>query len=205
MFKHVVTVVGFLAACVGLYAWFSAPTERPEAEVYYADFELPSALAQQLHALTPLANVDESRSQFFKPSFRHRILSPDANGLVEQLLSSMSTYVSDKAPAIQHKNDFTFKGYWRITVRNRGSRSASSVMLHFPVSASGVVSRPHADATPVQELPVTTSETFAVGNVQPGEDSIILHAWTMSPPSEDVARKITMTHDMGTGKVHIAR
>jgi hypothetical protein len=204
MFKHIATATGFLAACIGLYTWFNAPTERPEAEVYYADFELPPALAQQLHALTPLANLDESRSQFFKPTFRHRLV-PDASGLVDQVLGSLTNYVTDKVPAIQHKNEFTFKAYWKITVRNPGSRTASSVVLHFPVTASAVVSRPHADATPVQELPVTTSQVFSIGNVQPGEDQIIVHAWTLSPATDDVAKKISLTHDLGSGKIHLAR
>jgi hypothetical protein len=203
MFKHVVQAAGFLGTCLALYTWYTAPKEVAQAEVYFADWEAPPPISQQLRALAPLATLEESRGQFFKPSFRHKIL-PDTSGTVDQVLGSVAAFVNEKVPAIQHGNDFAFKGYWRVIVRNRGSRTASAVTLHFPVAASGVVSRPQAAQTPIQDLPVSTSNAFPLGNLQPS-DQVVVYAWTLSPANQDVARQITLTHDLGAGQVILAR
>jgi hypothetical protein len=201
MFKHLMPAVGFLATCIGLYTWFTAPRERPQAEVYFADFEVPAPLAQQLRALAPLTTLDESRSQFFKPSLRHKIL-PDTSGTVDQVLGSVAAFVNAKVPVIEHRSDFAFKGYWRVTVRNPGSRTASAVTVRFPVPASGVVHSSHGAPASIQELPVSTTDVFVLGNLQPS-DEVVLYAWTLSAATEDVARKITLTHDLGQGQVQL--
>lgn len=196
-------VAGFLATCVGLYAWVTAPQERPQAEVYFADFEEPPSLAQQLQALGPLTSLDDSRGQFFKPSLRHKIL-PDTSGTVDQVLGSVGSFVTDKVPVLQHRNDYAFKGYWRVRVRNPGSRTASAVSLRFPVTASGVVASSRGKKVSIQELPVVITDVFALGNVQPA-DEVVVYAWTLSPASEDLAKKITLTHDTGQGQVQVKR
>ncbi|MES1255185.1 MAG: hypothetical protein ABUS56_06235 [Acidobacteriota bacterium] len=203
MFKHIAQTAGFLGTCLALYTWFTAPKEAPQAEVYFADWEVPPPLAQQLHALAPLTTLEEARGQFFKPSFRHKIL-PDTSGTVDQVLGSVTAFVNDKVPAVQHRSDFAFKGYWRVTVRNRGTRAASAVTLRFPVTASGAVRKPADAQTAVQDLPASTTNVFALGNVQ-SSDEVVVYAWTLSPATADVARQITLTHDLGAGEVVLTR
>jgi|SRR6266849_2045565 len=203
MLKHVIPLTGFLAACVGLYAWYTAPTAGLEASVYSAEFELPASIAQQVRALKPLTVPGEFRGIFLEPSFRQRML-PTNFGLPDQIISGVTAFANEKAPIIQHESDFAFKGYWKVIVRNTGSRSASSVTLHFPMTVSGVISRPHSESKPVQELQASTTKVFSLGNILPGDDEeIIVYAWSPSPPTEDAAKKITLTHDVGVGRVRL--
>jgi len=201
MFKQVMQAIGFIATCVGLYAWYTAPKERPQAEVYFADFEVPPPLAQQLRALAPLTTLDDARGQFFKPGLRHKIL-PDTSGTVDQVLGSVAAFVNDKVPLIQHRGDFAFKGYWHVTVSNPGSRTASAVTLRFPVPATGVATTPRGTQTAIQDLPPSTGSAFALGNLQPA-DQVQFYAWTLVPATEELARQIMLTHDTGQGQIHV--
>jgi len=205
MFKHVVQITGFLAACVALYAWFTAPTAGLEAEVHFAEFEMPASIAQQLRALASLTRPEGMR-EIVHTSVRQKIFSAADFGVTDQIGRDVNAFINKNAPVVQNKNDYAFKGYWKVTVRNTGSRSASSVTLHFPITVSGVISKPHASATPIQELPASTTRVFSLGNVLPGdEDENIVYAWSLEPSSEDVAKKITLTHDVGVGRIHVSR
>jgi hypothetical protein len=201
VFKHIAQVEGFLATCIAVYTWFTAPTTGLEGDVYFADFEVPPAITQQFRALEPLTAPSESRALFFKPSLKSRI-SLDTSGTVDQVLSGVASMANEKAPAIQHGGEYEYKSYWRITVRNTGSKSATSVALHLPMPASGVISR--SRDRPIQDLPAETSRAFSLGNIQFG-DEIVVHAWSVAPASAAEAGKISLTHDAGTGRVKIVR
>jgi hypothetical protein len=209
-YKHVIQLTGFLAACVALYSWCTAPVERLEADVYFADFEMPPAIAQQLTALAPLTNAETSRAEFFRPNIRHKIL-PDTSGTVDQILGNIAQFVHDKAPLVQRPGDFLYKGFWRVTVRNPGSRTAANVVVHLPIPAAGVVARGRLDQAPPPQPPATPLspptplQAFPLGNVQGGQESVVLYAWTLAPPTEAYARQITLTHDLGSGRVRIVR
>jgi hypothetical protein len=203
--RALAALLGVAATAVTLYSFITRPKELPEAEVYYADFEVPSIIAQQLRLLAPLADAEASRGKFLKPSFRQRLV-PDSAGLVDQFINNMTAFTKERAPMIQHAGEFAFKGYWKVTVRNTGSKTASSVTLHFPVMASGVVSRPHLEATSVQELPASTAQVFTLGNIQPGDNNeVVVYAWTVTAATHEMASKIRLIHDLGTGEVHVIR
>lgn len=204
MFKHVVQVTGFLAACVGLYAWFTAPTAGLEAEVHFAEFEMPAAVAQQLRALAPLTRPEGMR-EIVHTNFRQKLFGAEVFGAIEQAGRDVNAFVNKNAPIVLNKNDYAFKGYWKVTVRNTGSKSASSVTLHFPITVSGVIGKPHANTAPIQELTVSTTRVFLLGNILPGdEDENIVYAWSLEPSSEE-AKKITLTHDVGVGRIRVLR
>ena len=202
MFKRIAEVVGFLATCAGLYVWFTAPTTGLEADVYFADFELPPSITQQSRGLAPLTNATESRPLFFSKGLRDKIL-PGGGDQIDQMLTRMANFATEKAPAILHTSDFAYKGYWRVAVRNKGSKSASSVVLHLPVPASGNVVRSHID----QSTPpwMENVRAFALGNVQFGDEDVIVQAWTIAPATTEVAQKLTLTHDVGSGRLRISR
>jgi hypothetical protein len=202
VFKRIAEIVGFVATCAGLYVWLTAPTAGLEADVYFADFELPPSIAQQFRALAPLTSASESRPLFFKSGLRDRIL-PGGGDQIDQMLNKVATFASEKAPAILHGGDFAYKGYWRISVRNRGSKSASSVVLHLPVPAFGVVSKSHGDRPAVP--PFESVRAFPLGNVQGGDEDVVVQAWTAAPANAETAQKLTLTHDVGTGRVRITR
>jgi len=158
VFKRIAEIVGFLATCAGLYVWFTAPTTGLEADVYFADFELPPNITQQFRGLAPLTNATESRPLFFSKGLRDKIL-PGGGDQIDQMLSRVANFANEKAPAILHTSDFAFKGYWRVAVRNKGAKSASSVVLHLPVPASGNVVRSHVDQAPPAWLENAGSKT----------------------------------------------
>jgi len=201
VFKRIAEIVGFLATCAGLYVWFTAPTTGLEADVYFADFELPPNITQQFRGLAPLTNATESRPLFFSKGLRDKIL-PGGGDQIDQMLSRVANFANEKAPAILHTSDFAFKGYWRVAVRNKGAKSASSVVLHLPVPASGNVVRSHVDQAPPAWL--ENVRAFALGNVQFGDDDVIVRAWTIAPATADVAQKLTLTHDVGSGRLRIS-
>jgi hypothetical protein len=61
-------------------------------------------------------------------------------------------------------------------------------------------------STPVQELTASTAKVFSLGNILPGDDDdVVVHAWSASPPNDDLAKKITLTHDVGVGRVKLLR
>jgi hypothetical protein len=202
VFKRIAEIVGFVATCAGLYVWLTAPTAGLEADVYFADFELPPSITQQFRALAPLTAASESRPLFFKSGLRDRIL-PGGGDQIDQMLTKVATFANEKAPAIRHSGDFAYKGYWRVSVRNKGSKSASSAVLHLPVPAFGVVSRSHTDQPAVSSLESVRS--FPLGNVQGGDDDVVVQAWTAAPANAETARRLTLTHDVGTGRVRITR
>jgi|SRR5581483_5506052 len=203
-YKHLLQFTGFVAACLGIYSWWTAPVARLQAEIYFADFEMPAPVVQQFAALTPLTEAETAKSEFFHPNLRHRIM-PDTGGTVDQILNNLAAYVKEKAPAVERRDEVLYKGFWRVRVRNLGSRAVSNVMIRFPMPASAVVSRPAVDRTPVQQLPATTSQAFAVGTIQGGDDVAVLYAWTLSPATDELARKIAVTHDLGAGRIRISR
>src|SRR5260370_9176091 len=170
MFKHIVQITGFLAACVGVYAWATALTPGLEAEVRFGEFELPASIAQQFRSLASLTRPDGMR-EIAHTSVRQKIFSAADFGVTDQLGRDVSLFIGKNAPMVQNKNDYAFKGYWKVTVRNTGSKSASSVTLHFPIIVSGVISKPHANVTPVQELPSSNSKLFSLGNVLPADEA----------------------------------
>jgi len=63
---------------------------------------------------------------------------------------------------------------------------------------------PHGPGASIQDLPVSTTDVFSLGNVQPA-DQVIVYAWTLSRATEEVAKKITLTHDLGAGRVLLTR
>jgi len=46
---------------------------------------------------------------------------------------------------------------------------------------------------------------FALGNVQFGDEDVIVQAWTIAPATTEVAQKLTLTHDVGSGRLRISR
>ena len=170
MFKYIAQGVGLLATCIAVYTWLTAPTAGLEGDVYFADFQLPPSIEQQLLALAPLTSPADSRPLFFKPSLRSRIL-PDTSGTVDQVLANIATMTNDKAPIIRHKEDFSYKGYWRVTVRGTpGPRPRRRWPSHFPVLRGPESSGAGRGTTQSKLLPVETARVFSLGNIQLGDD-----------------------------------
>jgi hypothetical protein len=203
-YKHVIQITGFVSATIAIYTFCTTPVGRLQAEIYYADFELPPGVAQQLAALAPLTASQTARAEFFRPGLRHRIL-PDTSGTVDQVLGSVAEFVNEKAPGVASRRDFLYKGYWKINVHNPGTRAVSNVVVRLPVAASAVISRSTAERGALQDLPPATAQMFTLGNIQGSDDGVVLHAWTLEAPTPALAAQITITHDLGRAATRIVR
>jgi len=72
------------------------------------------------------------------------------------------------------------------------------------MTVSGVISKPHVESKAVQALQASTTKAFSIGNILPGDDEeVIVYAWSSSAPTEDAAKKITLTTDVGVGRVRL--
>jgi hypothetical protein len=199
LYTHLLQLAGFAAACIAIYNFYYSPFERVEASVYYAPFEMPTPILEQLNRLEALTSPEASRKQFLSGVGGTRLV-PGTGGALDQVLGNVATYVKTAAPVIGHSADYLFKGYWHARIRNSGSRAASSTVLHFPTEVSASVSRDGRGPT----TPPVKALAIPVGNLQGGEE-IVVDAWSLAAPSDDLANKITLTHDLGAGRVKVAR
>lgn len=203
VYTHLLQLAGFAAACIAIYNFYVSPFDRVEATVSYSAFALPTPIAQQIDRLLPLTSPDLGRKQFLTGVGGTRLV-PGAGGALDQVLNNIAGFVNTAAPVIAHHADYLFKGYWHATIRNTGSRAATSAILHFPIEVSATVTRPHDARPSVDSLAPMTALAIPVGNVQGGEE-VVVDAWSLAAPSDSLATQITLTHDLGSGRVKLTQ
>lgn len=198
-YTHLLQLAGFGAACIAIYNFYVSPFDRVEATVYYTSFEMPTPVVQQIDRLAALASPDRGRKQFLSGVTASRLV-PGTVGALDQVLGNIAAFVNTEAPVIGHRDDYLYKGYWHATIQNTGSRSATSAVLHFPTEVSAAVTRPRETRESVYSAAPVTGLAIPIGNVQGGEE-VVVDAWSLAAPTESLAAKITLTHDLGVGRV----
>jgi hypothetical protein len=198
--KGIGGTIAVAASSIGIYAWYTQPTERIHMEARLAEFILPPTPKRNASTdIDQLLSTDGRVAQEISQALEIEADSRQASLLRLAVMNLRSEYL--RRQAIDLNEFMPTTGLWTLQIQNTGSKAASSVTLRLQRSHLVLVRRPGKQD---ELLTATNSDSLfgpvTIGSMQPTE-SIQVLAWTTMAGLFD---EPSITHDAGVGTVHVA-
>ncbi len=180
--------------------WYISPASDLVAEIEYGSFMYPPGLVDSLKLLRNLAY--ESRLKEIDLEDDLKPISDNTEREITRLLimKHFSSYLSENLPLLGIPEPFYhLKGYYSVTLRNEGNKSAKSVTLTLPNIVYMCIDREGEERKCNK-----SSEVVKIDDFRPHE-AISVIAWSRHepPPYLHISDRILLTHESGVGSVVI--